>query len=48
MAQGRFENRPYNENRFLVGAGFTVKTSNPPKSPFNKGGLLKPPFEKGG
>jgi hypothetical protein len=22
-----------------VAAGFTVKTSNPPKSPFNKGGL---------
>jgi hypothetical protein len=32
----------------LVAAGFSVKTSNPPEFPFNKGGLKKPPFEKGG
>jgi hypothetical protein len=24
------------------------ESPNPPKSPFSKGGLLKPPFEKGG
>ncbi len=32
----------------VAGLAAKNKPSNPPKSPFFKGGLFEPPFEKGG
>jgi hypothetical protein len=38
-----------NTSRFTAHGGFALHRSilNPPKSPFTKGGLFGPPFEKG-